>query len=137
MFSSRGPIPCSLLAIISLACLTLLMSSALAQGIPGAQPPERAKTVRQPVVPIERIRSIVDQEFPSLSDLYTSLHRSPELSLAEKQTARRLADELRKVGTFKVAEAVGGHGVVAVMENGKGKTLLIRSDLDALPVKEQ
>src|SRR6185436_9233864 len=65
-----------------------------------------------------------------------TIHREPELSLSEEKTAARLAQQLRSAG-FEVTEKVGGHGVVAVLRNGAGKTLLIRTDLDALPVKEQ
>jgi len=68
--------------------------------------------------------------------LYRDLHAHPELSLHEVRTSARIADELERSG-FAVTRAVGGHGVVAVLENGAGPTLLIRSDLDALPVKER
>jgi len=72
----------------------------------------------------------------SLLALYRELHAHPELSLHEVRTAARIADELERAG-FTVTRNVGGHGVVAVLENGPGPTLLIRSDLDALPVKER
>ncbi|HVA44980.1 MAG TPA: amidohydrolase [Pirellulales bacterium] len=68
--------------------------------------------------------------------LYRHFHSHPELSMQEKETAARLAKELQASGA-KVTQNVGGYGVVAVMENGKGKTLLIRTDLDALPVTER
>ncbi|HEX7448913.1 MAG TPA: amidohydrolase [Pirellulales bacterium] len=71
-----------------------------------------------------------------LVTLYRHFHQSPEVSLHEKQTAARLAKELAATGA-KVTPDVGGHGVVAVMANGKGPTVLIRTDLDALPVTEQ
>ena len=82
------------------------------------------------------VRGFVDKQFPSLESFYTTLHREPELSLAEEKTAKRLAGELKAAG-YDVTPNVGGHGVVAVLKNGPGKTLLIRTDLDALPVKEQ
>src|SRR5688572_27438800 len=84
----------------------------------------------------EHIRTFVENQYPSLETFYTTIHREPELSLAEEKTAQRLAKELRDAG-FEVTANVGGHGVVAVLKNGPGKTLLIRTDLDALPVKEQ
>src|SRR3954468_23534647 len=84
----------------------------------------------------EDLRTFVEKQYPSLESFYTTLHREPELSLAESKTADRLAGELRAAG-YEVAINVGGHGVVAVLKNGAGKTLLIRTDLDALPVKEQ
>ena len=83
----------------------------------------------------DRIRAIAEREYPALEALYTTIHREPELSLAEEKTSRRLAEALRSSG-FEVTERVGGFGVVAVLRNGAGKTLLIRTDLDALPVKE-
>lgn len=68
--------------------------------------------------------------------LYHHFHQNPELSFEEEQTAARLAAELRAVGA-KVTEKVGGHGVVAVLENGQGPTVMLRTDLDALPVAEE
>ncbi len=82
------------------------------------------------------VRGLVDKEYPSLFELYKHLHAHPELSLHEKETARRMAEELRKLG-FEVTSNVGGHGVVGVLKNGSGPTVLIRCDMDALPVKEE
>src|SRR4051794_22115560 len=84
----------------------------------------------------EQLKAFVEKQYASLESFYTTLHREPELSLAEEKTAGRLAEELRSAG-YDVTTKVGGHGVVAVLKNGPGKTLLIRTDLDALPVKEQ
>lgn len=75
------------------------------------------------------------ENLESLVDLYQHFHQAPELSFAEKETAARLAEELRAVGAMVTTE-VGGHGVVGVLENGPGKVLMIRTDLDALPVAE-
>jgi len=75
-------------------------------------------------------------DLPQLMELYRELHAHPELSLQEVQTSARLAPEARKLG-FEVTENVGGNGVVAVLRNGDGPVLLIRADMDALPVKEQ
>lgn len=75
----------------------------------------------------------------NLSDLvrvYRQFHANPELSFQEKETAKRLAEEWKAVG-FKVTENVGGYGVVGIMENGEGPTLMLRTDLDGLPVVEQ
>src|SRR5205823_3490364 len=63
-------------------------------------------------------------------------HTHPELSLHEEQTGQRVADELKQAG-LEVTPRVGGYGVVGVLRNGNGPTILIRTDLDALPVKEQ
>jgi amidohydrolase len=86
----------------------------------------------------------VDQELPSLVSTYKALHAAPELSHHEDKTAALLAHELRGFG-YEVTEHVGkypnpqwqGHGIVAVMKNGAGPTVLVRADMDALPVEEQ
>jgi amidohydrolase len=70
------------------------------------------------------------------SALYRELHESPELSLQEAKTSARLAGELTRLG-FEVHRNVGGHGVVGLLRNGSGKTLMLRTDMDALPVEEQ
>jgi len=75
-------------------------------------------------------------DMPMLMTLYRDLHANPELSMQEVRTAAKLAPEMRKLG-FAVTEHVGKTGVVAVMKNGAGPVLLIRADMDALPVKEQ
>ncbi|MBL4871597.1 MAG: amidohydrolase [Robiginitomaculum sp.] len=72
----------------------------------------------------------------NLLKLYKYLHENPELSLMEVNTAKLLAGKLDKLG-FDVTENVGGTGVVAVLKNGAGPTVLIRADMDGLPVKEQ
>src|SRR5579862_6544779 len=82
------------------------------------------------------VQSRVDHEYPGLFELYKYLHSHPELSFEEKNTSARVAEELRKAG-YEVTTGVGKHGVVAVLRNGPGPTVLIRSDMDALPVKEQ
>ncbi len=78
----------------------------------------------------------VRADMPSLLALYQDLHANPELSLQEVRSAAKLAAEARKLG-FKVTEKVGGTGVVAVMQNGPGPVLMLRADMDGLPVKEQ
>ncbi|KQN26189.1 peptidase M20 [Sphingomonas sp. Leaf33] len=70
-----------------------------------------------------------------LGALFDWFHRNPELSFKEINTAARMAAELRKAGAT-VTEKVGGTGVVAVMTNGVGPTVLLRADMDGLPVKE-
>ena len=81
------------------------------------------------------LESAIDQDYPYLESLYTHLHRNPEISFHEKNTSARIASELRQSG-FEVTEHVGGYGVVGVMRNGKGPTILLRTDMDALPVRE-
>ncbi|MBB4098305.1 amidohydrolase [Sphingomonas kyeonggiensis] len=72
---------------------------------------------------------------PQLMEFYRDFHANPELSTHEVKTAAKLAEEARKAG-YKVTEKVGGTGVVAVLENGPGPVLLIRADMDGLPVTE-
>jgi hippurate hydrolase len=71
-----------------------------------------------------------------LAPLWDHFHRNPELSLMEKKTAKRLAKELRAVD-FEVTENVGGTGIVALMKNGDGPMVMVRADMDGLPVVEQ
>src|SRR3954466_10919967 len=75
-------------------------------------------------------------DMPQLMTLYRDLHANPELSMQEVRTPAKLAAEVRKLG-FEVTEHVGKTGVVAVMRNGPGPVLLIRADMDALPVHEE
>src|SRR3954463_4686271 len=72
---------------------------------------------------------------PWVEDLYRDVHQHPELSHQEKRTAGLVADRLRHAG-FEVHEGVGGTGVVGVLPNGDGATVLLRADMDALPVRE-
>lgn len=74
--------------------------------------------------------------YPDIEKLYLDLHQHPELSGHEVQTAAKLAQALRPMG-FEVAERVGGTGVVALLRNGAGPVVLVRTELDALPVLEK
>jgi len=110
-------------------CLTGLTSLLLASGAASQQP---------------KLDVALDQELPSLVSTYKALHAAPELSHHEDKTAALLAGELRGFA-YEVTEHVGkyprpewqGHGIVAVMKNGAGPTVLVRADMDALPVEEQ
>ena len=84
----------------------------------------------------QEIEKRVNAELPSLEALYKQLHAHPELAFEEEKTAARLAKELKTLG-FEVTAGVGGHGVVGVLRNGKGPTVLVRTDMDALPVTEK
>ncbi len=75
-------------------------------------------------------------DMPTLMELYRDLHANPELSMQEVRTPKKLAAEIRKLG-FTVTEKVGKTGVVAVMKNGPGPVLMLRADMDGLPVVEQ
>jgi hippurate hydrolase len=82
------------------------------------------------------IKTAAQADFKYLESLYYHLHRNPELSFHEKKSAKRMAKELRKAG-FEVTENVGGYGLVGVIKNGPGPVLMIRADMDGLPVKEK
>ncbi len=84
----------------------------------------------------EQVQGNLRQEYPGLFELYKYLHTHPELSLKEEHSAARMAEELRKAG-YEVTTNVGRHGVVGVLRNGSGPTVLVRADMDALPVLEQ
>ena len=132
-------------SLVAVLLSTLTVSSSGGPSIIHASPgsssgqPEAGKAAG-PDAPIkERVTKIdkaLDGEIPDLVALYQHLHTNPELSLFEVKTAARLADEVRKLG-FDVTEKVGGNGVVAVMKNGPGPVVLLRTDMDALPVTEQ
>ncbi|MGH9596926.1 MAG: amidohydrolase [Edaphobacter sp.] len=90
----------------------------------------------------QEVPALVDKQLPSLLATYKQLHLAPELSHHEAQTSALLAEEMRKAG-YAVTERVGkypdgsqAYGVVGILKNGAGPTLLIRTDMDALPVTE-
>ena len=78
----------------------------------------------------------VESVYPDAHALYLDLHQNPELSGHETQTAQKLAARLRSAG-YDVTEHVGGTGVVAILKNGAGPTIMLRTELDALPVEEK
>ncbi len=73
----------------------------------------------------------------SLGALWSEFHRNPELSFKEVKTAARMAKELRAIKGMEVTEGVGGTGVVGVLRNGAGPTVLVRADMDGVPVEEK
>src|SRR3954471_15119201 len=77
----------------------------------------------------------LDDVRPWVEQLYRDVHQHPELSHQETRTAGLVADRLRGAG-FEVHEGVGGTGVVGMLRNGDGATVLLRADMDALPVRE-
>ena len=93
-----------------------------------------------PAAPDPALRDAVAKkvaaEYPSLDVLYKELHANPELSLMEERTAAIISKELRAAG-YEVVERFGGHGLVSVLKNGPGPTLLIRADMDGLPILEE
>jgi amidohydrolase len=103
------------------ACLTLVLLTAASTA--RAQAPDPA------LAGLEEI-------YPKLDALYLDLHKNPELSMKEDKTAARLATELKGLG-YEVTTGVGGTGVVGVLKNGAGPTVLLRTELDALPIEEK
>ncbi|WP_338772046.1 amidohydrolase [Massilia sp. METH4] len=91
----------------------------------------------QPAAPLKGdVRARVDAMYPWLDGIYKDLHAHPELAFQEVRTAGKLAAEMRKLG-FEVTEKVGRTGIVAVLRNGAGPTVLVRTDLDGLPMEEK
>jgi hippurate hydrolase len=87
-------------------------------------------------VAADSLRGSVKQDYDEyLWPLFDHFHRNPELSLIETETAKRMARELRSAG-FDVTEGVGGTGLVAMLENGDGPLVMMRADMDGLPVEE-
>jgi amidohydrolase len=82
------------------------------------------------------VKEAVGAEVPSLIELYKWFHANVELSLKEERTAAKFAGEIRAAG-WTVTEQVGGYGVVGVLKNGDGPAILLRIDMDGLPVKEE
>ena len=93
--------------------------------------------------PAQNVDALVSQQLPALLGTYEGIHAHPELSHHEERTSATLADELRKAG-YTVTERVGkypdgaqAYGVIAILQNGPGPKLLIRADMDALPIVEE
>ncbi|MDX1536973.1 amidohydrolase [Arsukibacterium sp.] len=82
------------------------------------------------------ISNSIEKDYKAhLAPLWDHFHRNPELSLMEHNTAKRLAKEIRAAG-FTVTEGIGGTGIVAILKNGPGPMVMLRADMDGLPVKE-
>jgi amidohydrolase len=107
----------------------------LVVGLGAALPPAFAAEDR-PDGRHDTLRRWAGAELPKLVGVYREFHARPELSGQERETAARLAALWREAG-WDVTERVGGHGVVAVLGNGPGPTVMLRCDLDGLPVRER
>jgi len=83
----------------------------------------------------KKIFKAVEAQVQKINELYIDLHQNPELSLMEFKTAEKMAHQLKQLG-FEVTTNFGGNGVVGVFKNGNGKTIMLRTDMDALPIKE-
>ena len=91
-----------------------------------------------PVMATTEVSAAVKADYEDrLAALFDGFHRHPELSYQETQTASRMARELRDVAGVEVTENVGGTGVVGVMHNGDGPTVMVRADMDGLPLEEK
>ncbi|MDB5405896.1 MAG: amidohydrolase [Rhodospirillales bacterium] len=107
---------------IGAAALALLPGAALAALDVGAVKP--------------KIESTVAAAYPHLDALYKDIHEHPELGFMEVETAAKLAKEMRGLG-FEVTEKIGKTGLVAILKNGPGPTVMVRTELDALPMEEK
>src|SRR3569623_679667 len=89
-----------------------------------------------PVISSDPALRNLDSLLPQLETLYKDVHSHPELSMQETRTAALAAGHLRAAG-FEVTTSVGKTGVVGVLRNGDGPTVMLRADMDALPIQEQ
>ncbi len=111
----------------------VIAQTAADRAIPALAP---AQVQASPTAETRAVITRIDREMPRLMALYRDFHASPELSFQEVKTAAALAARAKALG-FTVTEKVGQTGVVAVLKNGPGPVLLIRADMDGLPVIEQ
>jgi hippurate hydrolase len=105
----------SRLAVASLLALASMPAVAAAPTVPAAE---------------------IDAQYPAVEKLYRDLHRNPELAFHETKTAATLAARLEELG-FQVTTGVGGTGIVALLANGGGPVVMLRTELDALPIEEK
>jgi amidohydrolase len=102
-----------------------LLASAVLSGAATAQEEESAS-----------LRTFVKAQEAHFFSFYQDLHRNPELSFQEEKTAAKMAKVLQEAG-YEVTTGIGGHGLIGVLKNGEGKTVLVRADMDALPLQEK
>lgn len=107
---------------------TTYLKAALTAGLMGA-------TAMTATADDGALKAAINDDYGYLGELFTHFHQNPELSFVETETAKRLGLELSQLG-FEVTQGVGKTGLVAIMKNGDGPTLLVRADMDGLPVKE-
>jgi len=82
------------------------------------------------------LKSGIERHMPQLEEFYREMHKAPELSFMEYHTAAKLAGELRTLG-FEVHEGIGGNTLVGLLRNGEGPVVMVRTDMDALPMLEK
>src|ERR1700694_1291318 len=110
---------------------TLLASAALYASLP-----LQARAELDVVSLKSAIFRSLESDYPKLEALYKDIHAHPEIAFQEEKTAAKLAAEMRALG-FEVTEHVGKTGLVAIYKNGDGPTIMVRTELDALPMKEK
>src|ERR1700726_90267 len=110
---------------------TLLASAALSTSLP-----LQAHAELDVVSLKAAIERSVESDYPKLDALYKDIHAHPEIAFQEEKTAAKLAAEMRALG-FEVTEHVGKTGLVAIYKNGDGPTIMVRTELDALPMEEK
>jgi hippurate hydrolase len=129
--SSSANVPSSRIDAMSRFARLLLTSAALCAA---TVVPARAQ------IDVTRLKSSIEMSFeadyPKLDALYKDIHAHPEIAFEEVKTAARLATEMRALG-FDVTEKVGKTGLVAIYKNGDGPTIMVRTELDALPMEEK
>lgn len=119
----------------SIALPPILVALILASSGAGAGE-KKPPAAKGPVHLVGEIEKQFGADYPRLNTLYKDLHAHPELGLHEERTAAVLAKQLRDAG-LQVTEKVGGYGVVGVLKNGAGPTVLVRADMDGLPIVEK
>ncbi|MEG1736249.1 MAG: amidohydrolase, partial [Comamonas sp.] len=107
------------------------ITAALAASLTSTQ---AAELDPQPLKP--QLQQLIAQMYPQMRGIYEDLHANPELGFEETRTAAKLAAEMRKLG-FEVTEGIGKTGLVAIYRNGAGPTVMVRTELDALPMEEK
>lgn len=112
------------------ACIPVALAAALLAPPSQAQPGPAASPLKT------QVASRVNAMYPQLETVYRDLHAHPEIAFQEVRTAARLAEEMRALG-FDVTEKVGKTGLVALYRNGAGPTVMVRTELDALPMEEK
>jgi hippurate hydrolase len=131
LFPSRTALVCTLSVSRLPIAMVALLAVAISAPLAGAA--EKAEVALSWAADVNHQ---VDTGFASLENLYTHLHLNPELSSQEERTAAYLARQLGGTG-FEITRNVGGFGIVAVLKNGDGPTVLVRTEMDALPIEEK
>src|SRR5215831_15063654 len=116
--------------------MTRFLATLLASAALSISPPLQARAELDVVSLKSAIERSVESDYPKLDALYKDIHAHPEIAFQEEKTAAKLAAKMRALG-FEVAEHVGKTGLVAIYKNGDGPTIMVRTELDALPMEEK